>query len=513
MSPISRRDFVKQLGLGAAALAFGPALSRAADSPAAEQRPNILVILSDDHSYPHLGCYGNPDLKTPNLDKFAAEGMRFDLAFVTCPQCVPSRSSIMTGRSPVAIDMSRFSAPLPADVKIFPELLRAAGYFAGVAGRTYHLDGSGNGPAESTAIFEKYGMKTFPKRLDYVVSNAAHPVSLANFAEFLDLAKGKPFSLQICSGDPHRPFTPNPDVPSLDPAKLTLPGHYPDTLGVRQDLAGYYEEIMHFDLWFGELMKILEERGLAQNTLVMFMGDNGSSLLRGKGTLYEFGIHVPLLMRWPGKIKPGSVANEMVSGEDLAPTFLEAAGLQPLPSMTGKSFLKLLLGQPHEERQYIFAERAAHGGGLPTNSAQFDLIRCVRSRKYKLIYNATWQTPYTPVDCAGDPFWKELTQLAQDGKLSPDLTRVYFQPTRPMFELYDLEADPIEFQNLYGKPEVAEVQHQLLTALQEWMILERDYVPLPIPSNAKAGGASKGKKGKAKGKGKAGKKAAAPPQP
>src|SRR3954463_7302384 len=112
--------------------------ARAAD-PA---RPNILVVLSDDHSAAHVGCYGNSDIRTPNLDRFAAQGMRFDRAYVACPQCVPSRAAIMTGRSPVAIQMTRFSAPLPAEVKVFPELLRAAGYFAGVAGRTYHLDGS-----------------------------------------------------------------------------------------------------------------------------------------------------------------------------------------------------------------------------------------------------------------------------------------------------------------------------------------------------------------------------------
>src|SRR5438270_148445 len=108
----------------------------------AAERPNVLVVLTDDHSVPHVGCYGNAEIRTPNLDRFAAQGMRFDRAYVTCPQCVPSRASLMTGRSPVAIQMTRFSAPLPAEVPVFPELLRAHGYFAGVAGRTYHLDGA-----------------------------------------------------------------------------------------------------------------------------------------------------------------------------------------------------------------------------------------------------------------------------------------------------------------------------------------------------------------------------------
>src|ERR687885_116542 len=121
----------------ALALALLPAAVRA--EPA---RPNILVVLSDDHSVPHVGCYGNKDIRTPNLDRFAAEGMRFDRAYVTCPQCVPSRASLMTGRSPVAIQMTRFSAPLPAEVVTYPELLRAQGYYTGICGRGYHLDGS-----------------------------------------------------------------------------------------------------------------------------------------------------------------------------------------------------------------------------------------------------------------------------------------------------------------------------------------------------------------------------------
>src|SRR5437588_11346543 len=128
-----------------------------APSVAAEpaKAPNILVVLSDDQSVPHVGCYGNPDIKTPNLDRFAAEGMRFDRAYVTCPQCVPSRASIMTGRSPIAIQMTRFSAPLPLGVKVYPELLRSQGYFAGVAGRTYHLDGA-KLPPESKKVFDEH---------------------------------------------------------------------------------------------------------------------------------------------------------------------------------------------------------------------------------------------------------------------------------------------------------------------------------------------------------------------
>jgi N-sulfoglucosamine sulfohydrolase len=452
----------------------------AGPAPAAADRPNVLVVLSDDHSVPHVGCYGNKDIKTPNLDRFAAEGLRFDRAYVACPQCVPSRAAIMTGRSPVAIQMTRFSAPLPAEIPVFPELLRASGYYAGVAGRTYHLDGS-RLPPESQAVFDRYGLVTFPKRLDYV-KTGGRPQMLAQFREFLDrVPSGRPFVLQLCSNDPHRPLDENAIPQPHDPAKLTLPPWYPDTKLVRADFARYYDEIARFDADFGQIMAELAKRGLAANTIVLFMGDNGASQFRGKGTLYEFGVHVPLLVRWPGVVKPGRATAELVSGEDLAPTFLEAAGVAAPKEMTGRSLLKLLRGEPFEGRKYVFAERGAHGGGLPTNSANFDLGRCVITKTHKLIYNALWQIPYWPVDFAGDAFWKELQQMHKDGKLSAELDRLYFSPTRPMFELFDLVADPAELANLAGKPAAAEVEKELKAALQEWMILQHDFLPLPVP--------------------------------
>jgi arylsulfatase A-like enzyme len=442
-------------------------------------RPNILLVLSDDHSVPHVGCYNNPDIQTPNLDRFAAEGMRFDRAYVACPQCVPSRASIMTGRSPVAIQMTRFSAPLAADVRTYPEALRAHGYYTGVGGRTYHLDGAERA-AISRAVFDKYNLRTFQNRLDYVKSGP-RPQILPQLNEFLDqVPKGRPFFMQLCSNDPHRPLDRNAIPQPHDPSKLKLPAHYPDTRLVREDFARYYDEIARFDGDFGRILKVLDERGLAQNTLVAFMGDNGASQLRGKGTLYEFGVNVPLLIRWPGRIKPGGATKELVSGEDLAPTFLEAAGVAPPREMTGRSFLKLLRGESYAGRKYVFAERGAHGSSLPGSSSAFDLGRVVIGPRYKLIYNAIPSLPYDPVDFRGDAFWKELAEMNAAGKLSADHSRVYFSPTRPLFELYDLERDPREFENLAGRKETAPIEKELKDALQEWMILERDFLPLPV---------------------------------
>jgi arylsulfatase A-like enzyme len=464
--------------------AAAPAL---ADPPA---RPNVLLVLSDDHSAAHVGCYGNPDIRTPNLDAFAKTAVRFDRYYVGTPQCVPSRATIMTGRSAIAVQNTRFSAPLAVDYPTFPELLRRAGYFAGVAGRTYHLDGSAT-PPESEDVFRRYDLRTFPRRLDFVKTAGGREQIVGQLREFLDVVpKGRPFVLQLCFSDPHRPYTPGGVPTPHDPARLTLPPFYPDTPLVRQDYAAYYDEIARFDADFGTVLDELRRRGLDGNTLVAVSGDNGAAQFRGKGTLYEFGVRCPLIVRLPGG-RAGAVVNDLVSGEDFAPTFLAAAGVEVPREMTGRSFLPHLRGGPTEPRRYVFAQRGAHGSGLPNNSAAFDLGRCVVGPRHKLIYNALWQIPYWPVDFAGDPMWRDLEQRSRDGQLPENIRRMYFSPTRPMFEVYDLQADPHELTNLAGRPEAAAVERELKGALQEWMILQRDFVPLPVPPPA-----AKKKKGK-----------------
>lgn len=342
------------------------------------ERPNILLILSDDHSADHVGCYGNPDIRTPNIDRFATQGMIATRACVTSPQSAPSRASIFTGRSPIAVDMSRFYVSLARHYRTFPEYLRAEGYYVGVAGRNYHMDCDLNrnnigNPLET--YYEANGYRTFPDRLDLCLAVSVDQENseaiFAQYEEFLEKRdKSKPFFLQLSYSDPHRPYT----APSVhDPVSLTLPPYYPDTELIREDLAAYYDEIHRFDCDFGRVLARLEEEGLADNTLVVFMGGgNGGAQFMGKGTLYEYGVNVPLIIRWPGKIAPGSRTERLISGEDLAPTFLAAAGIEPPKEMTGCDIM-----DTESNRRYVFAERGAHGKGLPENTVNFDLIRCI----------------------------------------------------------------------------------------------------------------------------------------
>ncbi|HEV7347361.1 sulfatase [Telluribacter sp.] len=440
--------------------------------------PNILLILSDDHSVPFLGIYGNKDLKTPNLDGLARRGVLFQRAYTAAPQCVPSRASILTGRNVIDIRMSRFSAPLPRQTLTIPEFLAPQNYYSGICGRPYHLDGSEKKPEETVAAFEKYHLVTFPDRVDYLNTGADDKV-LGQFKEFLNQVPGeKPFFMWMNFSDPHRPFTADDFEP--DPQSLHIPQSMPDTKEVRKDLAQHYGEIMRMDRHVGEVLRELENRNIAQNTIIIFMGDNGAALLRGKGTLYDVGLHVPLIVAGPG-LKKGISTDAPISGIDIAPTILALAGVDKPAEMTGQSFLPALRGEAYDGHDYVFAARVPHSSGLPQNTAYFDLSRTVFDKKYKMIYNALWQLPYSPVDLSGHPLWKDLEARKKDGKLEEKFGRILFSNPRSMFELYDLEKDPYEMYNLSGQPDYAETEHRLKAKLHEWMIVSQDYLPLPIP--------------------------------
>ncbi|GAB4042911.1 sulfatase family protein [Spirosoma litoris] len=449
----------------------------------ANQPTNIIFILSDDHSAPFLSSYGYPSIKTPNIDRLAQEGIRYTRAYTTAPQCVLSRAALMTGRSTLDIQMTRFSAPLPADVITYPELLRKAGYYTGICGRTFHLNGN-RGVKESAVVYDKYGLETFKNRVDYLRTTPNSDTIQLQYKEFLDKApKNKPFFLQVGYSDPHRVFTAKQFEP--DPATLTLPEGWPDTKLVREDFAAYLGEIQRLDGDVGQLLDEIKKRGLDQNTLVVFIGDNGGALLRGKGTLYNLGINVPLIARHPSLVKAGQVNTAIISGEDIAPAFLQVAGVDIPKNMTGKSLVPSFQQASYEPHDYVFSVRGAHGHGLPTSTVHFDLGRTIIGSRYKLIYNALWQLPYTPVDFAAQPFWLDLTQRHAEGKLNPKIDQRLFAARREMFELFDLEKDPNEFTNLIDDEQHQDIVHDLKTRLQEWMILNRDYLPLPIPPEGK----------------------------
>lgn len=445
-------------------------------------KPNILFLLSDDHSYPFLSVYGDSNVKTPVLDQLAAEGMKFHRFFTAAPQCVPSRAALMTGRSPVAARMTRFSAPLPRDEITLPELLRdKGGYFTGVCGRSFHLDGAAKGGDAIGEIFQKNKLKTFIDRVDSLNTCSDNEVA-GQLNAFLDKKpKDKPFFMWANFSDPHHVWN-APAEFRPDPASLKLPPHWPDLPGVREQVADYCAEVNRVDRTIGGVLEVLKKRGLMESTVIVFCGDNGAALPHGKGSLYDPGSNVPFVVRWPGVVKAGGDTRALISGEDLAPTLLEAAGIEKGPNMSGVSFLPLLKGEAYQPRKHIFVERGPHGSAPVTinmSNSGYDLARAVRSDRFKFIYNCTPWIPYAPVDSAGGAAWKQMQAANEDGKLPPEVKATYFTAPRPVYELYDLESDPSELKNISGVAEYTDIERELRTALAEKMILDFDYLPLP----------------------------------
>jgi N-sulfoglucosamine sulfohydrolase len=436
MNKVTRRSF-----------ATLPAATAIAQSPGSQ--PNIVFLISDDHSAPDLGCYGNKAIGTPNLDALARDGIRFQTCVVTSPQCSPNRSAMFTGCMAHTTSTSRLHAPMPPWEQTFLEGLRARGYYTG-AFRKVH-----QGPA-----FEK-------SRLDFYAGPKAP------FSEFFaNRPKNRPFFLQVGFTDPHRPYKKGAFKPPHDPAKVRLPAFLPDDADVRNDLADYYDEIARMDGECGAVFELLRSEGLWNNTVVVFTGDNGMPFPRAKGTCYDAGLVVPLIVRMPGAGGRGAVRSELMSHIDLAPTFLDFAGA-PVPSkMQGRSFKPLLDGTAYAPRREAFSSRNWHDN--------FDPSRSIRTSAHKLIYNTAPATPYRPIrDLAESPTWTAYNRLFRSGQLSPQHLRL-MEPSRPVFELYDLAADPDEFNNVATVPEKREVFADLRRRLSDWMHDTYDFLPPPL---------------------------------
>ena len=451
-----------------------------------QSQPNVLLILSDDQSVPHVSCYDDPNTTkfdiTPNLEKFAKQGMRFDRAYTTAPQCAPSRISIFACRSPIGLGVTRFAQPAQADIPFFTDVLRAGGYWVGLDGRHQHLDGRIREAEHIDTALRNAGMQNLEARFDHFVRSARtkgdqlDQVGQTINAALDKVPKNKPFFLYFGFSQPHRKFSATYD--GINPDELILPPDWPDLPEVRIDYARYLASVREMDRGFGQIMQLLAERGIQDNTLVLFMGDNGEALLRGKGTLFDRGTHVPLLIRWPGHVAPHTESSALVCGTDLGPTILEACGMKPTRGMTGQSFVSEFTEKKDAGRRYIFAERGWHFGPI-TRTDGLDFSRSITSERYRYIYNALPDRSYTPVDMANKDAWKAIQQAYASGQLSRLHQELYFKQPRPIAELYDLKNDPFELQNLAGNASTRETEDKLREALEAWMISESDFLPLP----------------------------------
>ena len=462
---LSRRAFLRHgaVGLGAGMVAK---MSAAAARATPKKPLNILWIISEDTG-PEFGCYGYPLVHTPNVDRLAREGAVFTNAFTAAPVCSASRSGFMTGTYQTSTGAHHHRShrgdgfQLPEGVHVFTKYLRDAGYFTCI-------------PAA--------------RKTDWNFSPRVKPYDSNRWE---DLKKDRPFFAQVQFSETHRKFKHCKSHP-VDPAKVTLPSYYPDHEVARKDWALYLETVNVLDEKIGQWLKRFEDAGLLDSTIVFYFGDHGRAHVRGKQWLYDGGIHIPLVIRWPGHIKPGTVVDEPVSAIDFAPTCLKLAGVEPPKHMEGRVFLGPDRDKP---REYVVAAR-------DRCDETVDRIRCVRDKRYKYIRNFMPERPYTQTNAYKErayPMLKLMRQLHAEGKLTP-VQRLFMAERRPEEELYDVRADPWEVKNLAASPEHQDVLKTMRRRLGAWIQATGDKGQFPEKPSSRQRGKGRKRKDRKKGK-------------
>lgn len=435
-------------------------------------RPNILWISAEDIS-PDLGCYGDAYSITPTLDRLAGEGARYVNAFSSAPVCAPSRSAIITGMYPTAIGSMhmRSKAVPPAGVKAFTEYLRAEGYYCTNNSKTdYNFEAPPSNRPPDTVWDESSARAHWRNRPDRETPFfAVFNLTVTHESQIrVDREQYAKNTAELRPEQRH------------DPARAKLPPYYPDTPPVRRDWATYYDNITAMDYQVARILRQLDEDGLAANTIVFFWGDHGRGLPRAKRWVYDSGIRVPLIVRWPGKIKPGTVDDRLVSLIDLGPTVLSIAGAGIPGHMQGRAFLGDKQAVP---RSYVYAHR-------DRMDESYDMMRSVSDKRYHYIRNFFPGRPYAQhIEYMEQmPTMQEMRRLYKThmDALSPDYGRamtpvqlLFFRPEKPPEELYDVTVDPHEIDNLAGRPEFEETLTRMRQALDEWMKQTKDLGLVP----------------------------------
>ena len=444
-----------------------PSALQAAEPPK-PPRPNILFLLADDWAWPHASCLGTPGIKTPTFDRLAREGVLFRNAHCAAPSCSPSRAAMLTGQWPWRLGpAANLHAFIPVKFPVYPDLLEQAGYRVGSCGKGYG-PGSNQGRPHNAAGLE-----------------------FKNFAAFLRTRPAtQPFCFWLGSYYPHRPYPRGSGVQGgIDPATVTVPPYLPDSATVRSDICDYFFAAEAFDLQAGEAIAALEKSGELENTLIVMSGDNGWPFPRSKATCYDSGTHQPLAVRWGARVKPGRVVDDFVSLADLAPTFLEAAGLTPPAAMSARSFLHVLLaagsGQVDPTRDHVLTGMERHCVSARIDDGQRDVgypMRTLLTKDFHYIRNfkpQRWPAGDPPGGAAPtfDAYAKTTTAGFADVDAGPAKAWILTHSDDPAFaigfgkrpasELYDLKKDSFEMHNVAGDSAYAATLKELDTRLMD----------------------------------------------
>jgi len=423
----------------------------AAGAFAEPARHNVVLMVADDLGL-DLGCYGNTAIKTPNIDALAKSGARFTHAFACVASCSPSRSTLYTGQhthsnGQYGLAHATHHFHTKANVLSLPKLLKPAGYRTGIIAKNHVI------PKE-----------VYPWDAE-IAGNGRNVLQMAQQArKFIEESGDRPFLLVLGFTDPHRaakgfgqPIKGVPDV-TYDPKEVIVPYHLPDHPDVRADLADYYRSISRLDYGVGEMMKVLQDTKHGDDTVVIFLSDNGRPFPGGKTTLYDAGVHLPLIIQAPAK-KPAA-CTAMASWIDIAPTVLACAGVKQPPGMIGRSLLPLLGTEKADGWDEVFGSHQFH------EITMYYPVRMLRTRTHKYLLNLAPQLEYP---FASDIFGSASWQCVLKNKLpNLGLRTVEQFLHRPKEELYDLTKDPNELRNVASDPAYRELLEDMRKRVRAW---------------------------------------------
>ena len=417
----------------------------------AEKRPNLLLFLADDMTYADVGCFGNSDVLTPNINRLAKQGLRLTRCYSSAPTCSPLRQSLFTGLYPVKNGAHPNHSRVHEGVQSLPQYLSPLGYRVGLAGKRHEAPASAF-PFEQLGGSHGDGGRT-PAGADLPLNRAK---------EFMARDGDQPWCLVVTSNQPHTPWN-RGDASVYPPDKLTVPPYLVDTKELREGLSKYYAEISYMDQQLGEVMKILRELGQSENTVILWLSEQGSQLPFGKWTCYDMGIHAAAVVRWPGRIQPGTDSAALVSYVDIVPTFLELAGGKPDSSLfDGRSFMPVLLGEKQAHHEFVYAINTTRG--IYHGSEAYG-IRAVTDGRWLYIRNLHPESQFQNMVTYRDPIYASWKKVDSDFARS----RVEKYVRRPVVELFDLKDDPWCLKNLAGTPRLAKRRGELSRRLAKWM--------------------------------------------
>ena len=463
-----RSPRVSQIGLLIPSLALLLSLASCAvpeeqTDQGSDRPPNILFAIADDWGWPHAGSYGDPVVRTPTFDRLAREGVLFHHAYVSSPSCTPSRGAILTGQWHWRLEAGgNLWNVFPDKFATYPELLEKAGYSVGVKRK-------GWGPGRTETEGRQLAGEQYP-----------------DFQSFLDqLPEGAPFCFWLGSSDPHRPYElGSGEAAGMDLDQIQLPASFPDHRAVRGDVADYYFEVQRFDTLVESALQALEAIGELDNTIVVMTGDHGMPFPRAKSHLYDTGVRVPLAVRWPAKVPPGRSIDDFVSLTDLAPTFLEVAGVQPPNEMTGRSLMSVLdsreSGRKEPDRDFVLVGKERHVPSQEAPNMGGYPCRAIRTSDWLYIHNFRpdrWPAGTPHYEKAAIPgAWYSDTDngptkshIIENRDKDAAHRRFYDLAfgKRPSEELYDLKEDPHQLRNIAADSAYADTKKDLHARLFE----------------------------------------------